>query len=385
MRESGRLARNHSNSGTTITTAVDLLDLVVVETRRGGTLVLDEDLRELRPRAAPLGEHARDDFWIDEGGFSHGHASQPTEAVSGGSVERRFANTMNDVQNAASTSTVVVPRHHRTLWWKEVLIIGTFYAIYTLIRNQFGSALVRGVEIPLHAFTNAVRVIRIERALGLYHEETIQDWFLPHTWFIKTMNTYYGTAHFFVTLGIFLVLFKKRPDVFGQWRNTLAAMTGLALIGFVLFPLMPPRLLDEPCPDVGHGGACIEHELRNYNGAENFGFVDTIAEFGGPWAFDQGPGATLSNQYAAMPSLHIGWSTWCVFAMWPLAKRRWIRTVLFLYPATTLLCIVVTGNHFWLDGLGGLVVFAVGFVIGTWLHRWNHRRLDARMASHPAL
>jgi len=292
---------------------------------------------------------------------------------------------MNDVQNAASTSTVVAPRHHRTLWWKEVLIIGTFYAIYTLIRNQFGSALVRGVEIPLHAFTNAVRVIRIERALGLYHEETIQDWFLPHTWFIKTMNTYYGTAHFFVTLGIFLVLFKKRPDVFGQWRNTLAAMTGLALIGFVLFPLMPPRLLDEPCPDVGHGGACIEHELRNYNGAENFGFVDTIAEFGGPWAFDQGPGATLSNQYAAMPSLHIGWSTWCVFAMWPLAKRRWIRTVLFLYPATTLLCIVVTGNHFWLDGLGGLVVFAVGFAIGTWLHRWNHRRLDARMASHPAL
>jgi hypothetical protein len=254
-----------------------------------------------------------------------------------------------------------------------------------LIRNQFGSALVRGVEIPLHAFTNAVRVIRIERALGLYHEETIQDWFLPHTWFIKLMNTYYGTAHFFVTLAIFLVLFKKRPDVFGQWRNTLAAMTALALIGFVLFPLMPPRLLDEPCPDLGHGGACIEHELRNYNGAENFGFVDTIAEFGGPWAFNEGPGATLSNQYAAMPSLHIGWSTWCVFAMWPLAKRRWIRTMLFLYPATTLLCIVVTGNHFWLDGLGGLIVFAVGFVIGTWLHRWNHRRLDARMASHPAL
>ena len=168
---------------------------------------------------------------------------------------------MNDVHDAPTAPTVVaVPRHHRTLWWKEVLIIGAFYASYTLIRNQFGSALVRGVEVPLHAFTNAVRVIRIERALGLYHEETIQDWFLPHTWFIKVMNTYYGTAHFFVTLAIFLVLFKKRPDVFGQWRNTLAAMTGLALIGFVLFPLMPPRLLDEPCPDLGKGGACIEHE-----------------------------------------------------------------------------------------------------------------------------
>jgi hypothetical protein len=55
-----------------------------------------------------------------------------------------------------------------------------------------------------------------------------------------------------------------------------------------------------------------------------------------------------------------------------------------LYPATTLFCIVVTGNHFWLDGLGGLAVFVVGYFIGTALHNVNHRRLDARMASHPA-
>ena len=201
---------------------------------------------------------------------------------------------------------VAIPRHHRTLWWKELLIVSIFYAIYTMIRNQFGSAFVNGVDVPLHSFTNAVRVIRIERALGLYHEESIQDFFLPHLWLIKAMNTYYGTAHFFVTLGVFILLFKRRPDVFGQWRNTLAAMTGLAIIGFVLFPLMPPRLLDAPCPSAtgGYGGSCIEHELRNYNGATNFGFSDTVAEFGGPWAFNEGPAASLSNQYAAMPSLH---------------------------------------------------------------------------------
>jgi hypothetical protein len=288
--------------------------------------------------------------------------------------------------NAETSLAVAIPRHHRTLWWKELLIVSIFYAIYTMIRNQFGSAFVNGVDVPLHSFTNAVRVIRIERALGLYHEESIQDFFLPHLWLIKAMNTYYGTAHFFVTLGVFILLFKRRPDVFGQWRNTLAAMTGLAIIGFVLFPLMPPRLLDAPCPSAtgGYGGACIEHELRNYNGATNFGFSDTVAEFGGPWAFNEGPAASLSNQYAAMPSLHIGWSTWCVFALWPLAKKRWKRIVLFLYPATTLFCIVVTGNHFWLDGLGGLVVFVVGYFIGTYLHNANHRRLDARMASHPA-
>lgn len=288
--------------------------------------------------------------------------------------------------NAEAPLAVVIPRHHRTLWWKEVLIVSIFYTIYTLIRNQFGSALVNGVDVPLHSFTNAVRVIRIERALGLYHEESVQDFFLPYVWLIEVMNTYYGTAHFFVTLGVFILLFKRRPDVFGQWRNTLAAMTGLAIIGFVLFPLMPPRLLDAPCPSAtgGFGGACIEHELRNYNGATNFGFSDTIAEFGGPWAFNEGPAASLSNQYAAMPSLHIGWSTWCVFALWPLAKKRWTRIALFLYPAITLFCIVVTGNHFWLDGVGGLVVFVLGYFIGTYLHLVNHRRLDARMASHPA-
>ena len=173
------------------------------------------------------------------------------------------------------------------IWWKEVLIFGIFYSVYTLIRNQFGSTLVEGVSVPNHSFTNAIRVIRFERWIGLYHEETLQDWVLPHIWLIKTMNVYYGTAHFFVTLGVFVALYKFRPSVFGQWRNTLAVMTALAIIGFSLFPLMPPRLLDAPCPDEGFGAACIENEYRNLNGAENFGFVDTIREYGGPWAFDR--------------------------------------------------------------------------------------------------
>ena len=279
-------------------------------------------------------------------------------------------------------------RHHRTVWWKEALIIGTFYSLYTVIRNQFGSQLVNGVDIPLHAFTNAMRVIRFERFIGLYHEESLQDIFLPHLWLIKTMNTYYGTAHFFVTMAVFIVLFRKRPDVFPQWRNTLAAMTALAIIGFILFPLMPPRLLDAPCPSVGrsdYGGACIESPLRNLNDATNFGFVDTVSTLGGPWAFNKGPGATLSNQYAAMPSLHIGWSTWCAFALWPLARKRWMRAALLIYPAITLFCIIVTGNHFWLDGIGGLVVFVTGFAIGTKVHRYNHRRLDRQTATHLAV
>ena len=175
-----------------------------------------------------------------------------------------------------------MPRHHRTLWWKEALIVAAFYTTYTLIRNRFGSAFVNGEDRPVHAFTNAMRVIKLERLIGLFHEESIQGFFLPHVWLIKAMNTYYGTAHFFVTLSVFVLLFRRRPDVFGQWRNTLAAMTALAIVGFVLFPLMPPRLLDAPCPKagVGFGGACIESPLRNYNGALNFGFDDTVEIYG---------------------------------------------------------------------------------------------------------
>jgi len=268
---------------------------------------------------------------------------------------------------------------HRMVWWKEVLIFGIFYSVYTLIRNQFGSTLVEGVSVPNHSFTNAIRIIEFERFIGLYHEETLQDWFLPHVWFIKTMNVYYGTAHFFVTLGVFIALYVFRPGVFAQWRNTLAVMTALAIIGFSLFPLMPPRLLDAPCPDAGYGASCIESELRNRNGAENFGFVDTIKEFGGPWAFDSGAGSKLTNQYAAMPSLHIGWATWCAFALWPIARKLWMRLTLLIYPTVTLLCIIVTGNHFWMDGVGGILAFAVAYFIGTELHYFNHRRLMARL------
>lgn len=289
-----------------------------------------------------------------------------------------------DELSAVSVQATIV-RPHQTTWWKEAIIFSTFYSSYTLIRNQFGSALVSGVDIPLHAFTNAVRIIQLERWIGLYHEESIQDLFLPHLWLMKLMNAYYGTAHFFVTLAVFIVLYKKRPDVFPQWRNSLAAMTGLAIIGFVIFPLMPPRLLDAPCPPEDRGGACIESPLRNYNKAISFGYVDTISAYGGPWTFNKGPGATLSNQYAAMPSLHVGWASWCAFALWPLTRRRWMRAALLIYPLVTMFCIVVTANHFWLDGIGGLIVFGVGFAIGTSLHYWNHRRLGLQTTATPAL
>jgi hypothetical protein len=277
-------------------------------------------------------------------------------------------------------------RVHRLHWWKEALIVGAFYVVYSWIRNRFGSNTIATDGVPEAAFHNAEWVIRLERALGLFHEESIQELFLARPWFIQFWNVYYGTAHFFVTIGVFTLLFFKRADVFPQWRNTLAAMTALAILGFAFFPLMPPRLLDQPCPAPGtveFGGACVESTLRpgkdqTFQGDNGFGFVDTLSVYGGPWRFDSEEVASISNQYAAMPSLHIGWSTWCALAVWPLLRRRWTKVAVLFYPLATLFCIVVTANHFWLDGIGGLVVFSVGALIGWGMHRWNQNRLDRR-------
>lgn len=269
-------------------------------------------------------------------------------------------------------------RQHRRYWWKEAALVVGFYAIYSWTRNQFGSNRLAADGIPEQAFHNAERIIKWERLVGLYHEETIQDIVVEHIWFIQLMNAFYGSAHFVVTIAVFILLFWKRPGVFPQWRNTLAAMTALAIVGFVLFPLMPPRLLDAPCPiqDTGeYGGSCLYSRYREEGGG--FGFVDTLAEYGGgPWSFNSEGMASISNQYAAMPSLHIGWSTWCAVGMWPLLRRRWQRVAVLLYPLFTLFVIIVTANHFWLDGVGGLIVFGVGGLIGWGIHRWNQGRLD---------
>ena len=263
-------------------------------------------------------------------------------------------------------------RDHRLFWWKEALIAVVFYAVYSWTRNQFGSNRLAGDGIPQHAFNNARQVIRFERRIGLFHEESIQEWFLAQRWLIQAMNTFYGTAHFVVTLGVFLLLYLRRKDVFPQWRNTLAVMTALAIAGFALFPLMPPRLLDVPCSD--YGGECIGSGLRPEGGT--FGFVDTLAVYGGPWSFDSEGMADISNQYAAMPSLHIGWATWSAIALWPLLKHWWLRAAVLAYPLVTTLVIIVTANHYWLDAVGGLVIFALGAIVGWGIHRWNQDRLD---------
>jgi hypothetical protein len=234
------------------------------------------------------------------------------------------------------TQTEIAPPKGRLRWWREVLYVVVFYAVYSFIRNKGVDA-----DAVQQAFHHAKGVIRVERLLGLYHEESVQDAFLGQRWFIRFWNIYYGTFHFVVTAGALVWCFRRRPDRYPRWRNTLACTTGLALIGYAFFPLMPPRLLPA-----------------------SYGYVDTLAKIGGLWSFDSGAMKAVSNQYAAMPSMHFGWSLWCVLMLWPaIGERRWARALLIAYPAATLFAIVVTANHFWLDAAGGAVALAGGYLV----------------------
>jgi len=262
------------------------------------------------------------------------------------------------------TSERTVEAPPRLRWWREVLYVLAFYVIYSFVRNQFGSRRAG----PKRAFHHAEIVIRIEQAIGLFHEATIQGWFLSWHWFIRFWNVYYGTAHFVVTGGALIWCYRRRPHDYPLYRNTLAATTGLAIIGFSTFPLMPPRLLNSTLPFGGGALAKI-----------NYHFVDTLDKVGGLWSFDSGAMQKLSNQYAAMPSLHCGWALWVTMVMWPQAKKTWMRVLLVLYPISTLFCIIVTANHYWIDGVGGAITLFFGYLIGKRLARFTAERHAQKM------
>lgn len=266
----------------------------------------------------------------------------------------------------------------RLRWWRELIYVVVFYIIYSAVRNMFGSNGGVGRQAINNAFGHASDVIDFQKFFGLWFEPALQRWYLdlPGKGWIRGWNIYYGTAHFVVTIVAMVVLFIKRPDRYPIWRNTLMAMTLLALIGFASFTLMPPRLLG----DTSQYGACYQQEPD----CKGYTFVDTLARDGGLWSFDSGAMASISNQYAAMPSLHTGWSTWCALVLIPMLRRRWAKVLMALYPVATVFCILITGNHYWLDAVGGLVVLAGGYLVGSQVAALLERRLQRRTAIQAA-
>ncbi|MFP3900729.1 MAG: phosphatase PAP2 family protein [Acidimicrobiia bacterium] len=264
-------------------------------------------------------------------------------------------------------------------WWREVIYIVLVYLAYSAVRNQFGSGAGAAVD-PDPAFHHAEAIIHIERSLGLYFEQRLQSWYLdlPLDGLIRVWNVYYGILHFVVTAFALVWLFHRARHRYRLWRNTLAATTLLALVGFAAFSLMPPRLMDDP----GVYGGCQVYadappgDLPDRAGeppCDEYGYVDTVARYGGWASFGSDEMARVSNQYAAMPSMHIGWSAWCVFVLVPMLRRRWLRALVVAYPVVTLFDIIVTGNHWWIDGPAGLACLGLGYLVAFAVTRWYER------------
>ncbi len=222
---------------------------------------------------------------------------------------------------------------HHIYWWVEILATIAFYVVYSAVRNSVSTD-------PDRAFRNAGRLMILQRRLHINVEEQLQDWALHFRPLIVSMNYFYGSLHFIVTAGVIIYLFRRWPDDYPLWRNTLGISTGIALIGFFSWPLMPPRLLPA-----------------------SYSFVDTLARYPTFWSFNSGAASRISNQYAAMPSVHCAWALFCACALVPRLHHKWAKVLAAMYPVLTVSVIVLTGNHYLLDAVGGFCTFGIGYTL----------------------
>jgi hypothetical protein len=242
-------------------------------------------------------------------------------------------------------------------WILELLAGAGIYLVYDWLRDKTTGT-------TATAYRHALQIVDAEKFLGLYHEYSIQHPFLHVDWFMAFWNIYYGTIHFVMPVVALVWLYRKAPVRYVRWRNTLVLMLAVSIVVFWFYPLMPPRLM----PD-------------------HFGFVDAAARY-----FNFGPQVRVhlapngqpsaaavrayGNLFAAMPSLHVGWSTWSALAVWPLLRRTWAKVLWALYPVSIFFCIVVTANHWILDAVGGWVVLALGYLGALGIEQLLARRND---------
>ncbi|WP_239091633.1 phosphatase PAP2 family protein [Streptomyces sp. SID14478] len=223
---------------------------------------------------------------------------------------------------------------------RELLLVVGLFLVY-----KFGRQLANGHTAE--AFRNAGHVWSFERAVHLPSEGAVQGVLLDSDTLVHVANTYYATVHFPATLALLVFLYLRRPRHYVWTRRVLAALTAAALVLHLSFPLAPPRMLR-----AAH-------------------LVDT-AQVYGPSVYSAKPSTdTMANQFAAMPSLHFGWALMVAIGLIVATRSRW-RWLWLLHPLLTLLVVVGTANHYWLDALvatallgGALAVIRMPRTVGA--------------------
>jgi len=184
------------------------------------------------------------------------------------------------------------------------------------------------------AVRDGLGLLGAEGRLHLDVESVANLWLAAHRELAWVASWYYQVAHLTVTLLVLLACYWRRPDVYRSARNALVSINALALVVFWTYPVAPPRLLP---------------------GAP---YVDITQATGAAAA----TATSAPDPYAAMPSLHTAWAVWVALVGIVLVGRRWAGPLLALYPLTTVVVIVATGNHYLLDAVAGAVLGGVAAV-----------------------
>ncbi|MGE0309578.1 MAG: phosphatase PAP2 family protein [Acidimicrobiia bacterium] len=183
--------------------------------------------------------------------------------------------------------------------------------------------------------SNSSWVIGVERRLGLFSERSLQDLVLRSRSVVELLDYYYVFVHFSASFGFMVWAFTRHPEMWSRIRWWFLSVTVAGLAIHVAFPLAPPRMQTQ------------------------HGFVDTLHLYG-PSIYSRDVTNSAANQLAAMPSLHFGWAV-IVAAGFIAIKRTRTSWLIVLHPIVTLLAIVATANHYWMDAIvaGVLVALAV--------------------------
>jgi PAP2 superfamily len=210
---------------------------------------------------------------------------------------------------------------------RETALVLVLYAIWQLAGRlsvmQVHGALDRGRG-----------VWHLEQALHLPSELTLQRAVLPHRWLVVGANAYYAFAHVPALIAMLVWLFVRHRDRYPEVRNVLAIGTGAALL-VQLVPLAPPRMLP------------------------GLGFVDTGVRY--DQSVYEPLGRGLAGQLSAMPSIHVGWAVLIAVVVLRVGRGpgRWVGPG---HGVLTVLVVVVTANHWWLDGVVAVLLLAAGWL-----------------------
>jgi membrane-associated phospholipid phosphatase len=218
----------------------------------------------------------------------------------------------------------------------ELAVAAIGYIVYSLTCGA-----VRGHQTI--AFSNAQLTVEFERATGILIERQMQAPILAHYWLLQAFNSIYMFGHLPLVIVVALWTFAFHRPQYRVIRNAVLISGGIALIIFFVFPLAPPRLVP------------------------SLGLADTAAMVSP--VYDTVEPKVFFNPYAAMPSMHIGWDVLMGFALIWCASYPFVRWAGAVLPIGMIFAIVVTGNHYVVDGLAGAAVGFFGLLIALALEQ----------------